>query len=90
MVSVHTDRRIAARHAERAADFLWQHDVRAIAHPVETESAPAAILLNLARELNAGLLVMGPYGQPAVREFFLGSVTRTLLADSSVPLFLFH
>ena len=40
--------------------------------------------------LNASLFVMGAYGQPALREFFLGSVTRTLLEEASVPLFLSH
>jgi len=36
------------------------------------------------------MIVMGGYGQPVLREFFLGSVTRTLLAESPVPLFLYH
>ena len=43
-----------------------------------------------ARRLKAGLLVMGAYGQPVLREFFLGSVTRTILEESPVPLFLYH
>jgi nucleotide-binding universal stress UspA family protein len=34
--------------------------------------------------------VMGAYGQPALREFFLGSVTRRMLTECPVPLFLFH
>ncbi len=33
---------------------------------------------------------MGAYGQPSLREFFLGSVTRRMLAECPVPLFLFH
>jgi nucleotide-binding universal stress UspA family protein len=33
---------------------------------------------------------MGAYGQPVLREFLLGSVTRTLLAHSPIPLFLDH
>jgi nucleotide-binding universal stress UspA family protein len=33
---------------------------------------------------------MGAYGQPRIREFFLGSVTQTLLKESPVPLFLYH
>ena len=31
---------------------------------------------------------MGAYGQSALREFFLGSVTRTVLKESSIPVFL--
>jgi nucleotide-binding universal stress UspA family protein len=42
------------------------------------------------RSLGAALLVMGAYGQPVLLEFFVGSVTRTMLQASPVPLFLFH
>jgi nucleotide-binding universal stress UspA family protein len=47
-------------------------------------------ILAQARQLNAGLVVMGAYGQPTIREFFLGSVTRSLLQSSPLPLFLYH
>ena len=51
---------------------------------------PAEVILEQVRRLKAGLLVMGAYGQPALREFFLGSVTRKVLEESPVPLFLYH
>ena len=51
---------------------------------------PAEVILEQARQLGARLLVMGAYGQPAIREFFFGSVTRTVLKESPVPLFLYH
>ena len=47
-------------------------------------------ILDQARQLDAQLLVMGAYGQPTLREFFLGSVTRTALRKSTIPLFLYH
>ncbi len=50
----------------------------------------AEVLLRWARELDAGLMVMGAYGQPLLKEFLLGSVTKTVLRDSSIPLFLYH
>jgi nucleotide-binding universal stress UspA family protein len=31
---------------------------------------------------------MGAYGEPVLREFFLGSVSRTILEESMVPVFL--
>ena len=43
-----------------------------------------------ASRLGAGLLVMGAYGQPSLREFIVGSVTRTILRESPVPVFLFY
>jgi nucleotide-binding universal stress UspA family protein len=33
---------------------------------------------------------MGAYGQPVLREFFVGSVTRTALGECPIPLFLYH
>jgi nucleotide-binding universal stress UspA family protein len=33
---------------------------------------------------------MGAYGRSTLREFFLGSVTSTLLEQATVPLFLYH
>jgi nucleotide-binding universal stress UspA family protein len=48
------------------------------------------VILERARQLGARLLVMGVYGQPRLREFFIGSATRTVLRASTVPLFLYH
>jgi nucleotide-binding universal stress UspA family protein len=90
VVSVHPDRKEAARHAERAVDYLRFHEIRAAAHPLASSGAPAEAILGQLRDLGAGLLVMGAYGQPTLREFFLGSTTSTMLRESPVPLFLFH
>ncbi len=90
VISVHSDRKEAARVAERAIDFLRFHDIRATAHPLESASPPAEAILDQLPALDAALLVMGAYGQPTLKEFFLGSVTRTLLQETPVPLFLFH
>ena len=51
---------------------------------------PAEVILETVRMVDAGLLVMGAYGQPVLREFFLGSATRTMLEKSPVPVFLYH
>ena len=80
----------ASRVAERAIDYLRLHDIKAVAHPVTTHKATAPVLLETAAEHKSVLIVMGGYGQPILREFFIGSVTRSLLAESPVPLFLYH
>ncbi len=90
VVSIHPDHAEAVRHVERARDFLGFHHLKAQAHPVATRADPAAVLLERARALDAALLVMGAYGQPGWREFLVGSVTRTLVQESSRPLFLYH
>lgn len=89
VLSVHSEHAEAIRRADRAIDFLNFHDIKAERHVVGS-SSPAQEILSLAARLNAGLLVMGAYGQPGIKEFFFGSVTRTLLKETKIPLFLYH
>jgi len=90
VVSIAEGHKDAARHAERAVGFLRLHGIEAVAHPVDTHVPTAEAILHKARHLGAGLLVMGAYGQPVLREFFLGSVTRKVLEESPVPVFCYH
>lgn len=80
----------ATRRAEHARHFLHLHGIAAMAHAIASDTPPAAVVLAEARRLGAGLLVMGAYGKPVLREFFLGSSTRTLLAECPIPMFLYH
>ena len=75
---------------ERAVTFLQGHNVVAQAHALATSESPAHALLQYVHQIQAGLLVMGSSGRSPLREFFGGSVTRTMLRDSPVPLFLYH
>jgi nucleotide-binding universal stress UspA family protein len=90
VVAVVEDRQAAGRHVERAAEFLRSHGVEARPHRVESVRPPAEVILERAEHLGAGLLVMGAYGQPVLREFFLGSVTRQVLKHATIPVFCFH
>lgn len=81
----------ATRIAGRAVDFLAQHDIAArvrIASPMP--AGIGATIMHLAGQLEAGLTVMGAYGQSTLKDFFFGSVTRTLLEKSETPLFVYH
>jgi nucleotide-binding universal stress UspA family protein len=90
VVSVAEDHKDAARHADRAVGFLRLHGIEATPHPVDTSLPTAEVILHKLRYFEAGLLVMGAYGQPALREFFVGSVTRAVLKESPVPVFCYH
>jgi nucleotide-binding universal stress UspA family protein len=90
IVSVHSDHQEAARHAESARKFLGYHGVEAIPHAEEATAAPANVILDHVRRFGAGLLVMGAYGQPVLRELLVGSATRTIVGECPVPLFLYH
>ncbi len=54
------------------------------------EVADADALLNRAAELSADLLVVGAYGHSRLREFVLGGVTRSLLAQMTLPVLMAH
>jgi nucleotide-binding universal stress UspA family protein len=90
VVSVAPIRSEAARHANRAVEFLRNHDIKAVDIPVETHTKPAEVLLDEVRRRDTGLLVIGAYGQPTIREFFIGSVTRSILDHSPAPVFCYH
>jgi nucleotide-binding universal stress UspA family protein len=80
----------ATRHSERALKYLAYHKITAIPHVLPSSKDPAEVILEYVRTLGASMLVMGAYGQPVLREFFIGSVTRTILKDCPVPVFCYH
>lgn len=90
VVSVNPEHAEAARAAERAIDYLRFHDIKAEARAIASSDPPARLLLDQAKRYRASMIAMGAYGQTVLRELFLGSVTRTLLSESTVPLFLYH
>jgi nucleotide-binding universal stress UspA family protein len=79
-----------AERAKRARQFLSLHKIEATVHMLESGGPPAPMILERVKQLGAGLLVMGAYGQPKLREFVIGSVTRTILEACPVPLLLYH
>ena len=79
-----------AKSAERAAEFLRLHEISAQAVAREFAGSVARSILDEVQRRNARLLVMGSRGHSALREFLFGSVTRAVLNDSPVPVFLCH
>lgn len=73
------------------ARYLSRHDVHVdIVQRRPVGDSVSQAVKESARELGAGLIVMGAYGHSRLREFFLGGVTRELVSDSPVPLLLAH
>ncbi len=79
----------AAAIAQRGIEFLHAHELSVHAHS-EAGEHPARQILETASRIRAGLMVMGAYGQPRLREFMFGSVTKAILRESRIPLFLCH
>jgi nucleotide-binding universal stress UspA family protein len=70
--------------------YLARHGV-----PVEVTSGGAGIdegasLLSFAGKNDADLIVMGAYGHSRFREILLGGMTRSVLASSTIPLWMSH
>ncbi len=77
-----------------AADIalhLARHRVRAeAAHTVAKDIPDGEALLSYAADIGADLIVAGAYGHSRAREMVVGGVTRTLLGEMTVPVFLSH
>jgi len=80
----------AQEHAAVAKDYLSAHMLTPRMHFEVSAPDPAKRLLEIARKVQAGLIILGCYGQPRLKEFFFGSVTKGILTETSVPLFLYH
>jgi nucleotide-binding universal stress UspA family protein len=73
------------------AAYLSRHGIKPELHSRTAGNVSTAeTLLQTARELGSGLLVMGGYGRSRAMEYLLGGVTRRLLGASEVPLLLAH
>jgi len=72
------------------ASWLARHGVKTEVVQNWSEKDAAEAMLALAAERHAGLLVMGGYGHPRVREMMLGGVTHKVLRKAVIPLFLAH
>jgi nucleotide-binding universal stress UspA family protein len=55
-----------------------------------TEASVAADLIAAAKEMQAGLIVVGGYGHSRLRERIMGGVTSGLLAHSLRPVLFSH
>jgi nucleotide-binding universal stress UspA family protein len=85
------DRELAAPPGADMAESLQRHGVKATAQAVESNGAnPAEAVMAKAREVGAGLIVMGAYGHSRIREFVLGGATRHALSNLAVPLLMSH
>jgi nucleotide-binding universal stress UspA family protein len=77
-----------------AADIalhLARHGIHAeAAHTVATDIPEGDALLSYAADIGADLLVMGMYGHSRMREMVFGGVTRSLLTEMTIPVFMAH
>jgi len=71
--------------------FLQRHGVEARYHTL-ADAGPdiGELMLSLAADLSAELMVMGCYGHSRGREFVLGGASRTVLRSMTLPVLMAH
>ena len=71
--------------------FLSRHAVSATVHRYgRPERDVGDLMLAMAADVDADLLVMGCYGHSRAREWWLGGATRTILSALTLPLLMSH
>ncbi len=79
---------------EPGADIALHLARHGIQVEIDQDTAPdmdtADVLLSRASDLGSDLIVMGAYGHARMRETILGGVTRSMLAEMTVPVLMSH
>ena len=77
-------------HTDLAA-HLARHGMQAETNrTVADEISDGEALLSYASDISATMIVAGGYGHSRAREMIFGGVTRTLMAEMTVPIFFSH
>ena len=85
------DQAFTAQSVERLENALKWHGIEPrIQIESVTRKGATLSILDAACKAEADLLVVGAYGHSRLQEFVFGGVTRDLLSDARLPVFLFH
>ena len=75
----------------RLAEYLARHDIEATVARVQSRGRPISeTLQEHAREIGAGMLVMGGFAHSRMRDFVLGGATNGILRNLRLPVLLSH
>lgn len=70
--------------------YLARHDVKVNVIRSESRIGDGAVLLSLAQDRGADMIIMGGYGHTRLREFVMGGVSRTVLRTMTLPVLMAH
>jgi nucleotide-binding universal stress UspA family protein len=76
--------------ANRAVESLRAFGIKAFTHNIVSLLPTSEALVELGRDLGAGLFVMGAFGRSRLAELLHGSGTRSIVENSTAPLCLQH
>ena len=76
---------------QQIKELLLCHDIKAEIHELTPKHRNVGKdLLTSASNLGSQMIVLGAYGHSRLRELVLGGVTRHMLRNANIPLFLAH
>ncbi|MFN3891758.1 MAG: universal stress protein [Beijerinckiaceae bacterium] len=91
LINVGPKQSAGARSIADVERWLSDHRVRVNSVRVDGDARSAAAAIEEhARAVHANLIVMGAFGHSRVRDFILGGVTRSVLAEPRVPVLFSH
>ncbi|MCZ4093766.1 universal stress protein [Sinorhizobium psoraleae] len=71
------------------AAYLIRHSINVTVDRLPSAGRPvASVLQQHAVDISADMIVMGAYGHSRVRELIFGGVTKTMLDDAAIPIFM--
>ena len=77
--------------AEDLAQYLRRHGIELnILSDLERKAEIAPFILETAKSINAGMIVMGAWSHSRLREYILGGVTDYMLHNADLPVFMAH
>jgi len=74
--------------AMQATETLRAAGIKATAHSIVSVLPDSDALVQFGTRLGAGLVVMGAFARSRIKEVFSGSLTRSLVAISPIPIYL--
>jgi len=87
VVGVDDDPARAEGRLQPVGRFLAAHGVAFTLQPVGSKTGPASVILEEVRRQRPRIVVMGAQGHHPVRDLFFTSVTRAVLKETPVPVF---
>ncbi len=88
LITIDDDRKHAEAIQNRARDYCNQYNMRI--HQVVRKGKAGPEILDYARDIDAGRIILGAYGVTGLKKLFFGSLTTRMLKKSDRLLFLYH
>ena len=88
VLSIEAEGARAARRLRRAGDYLAAHEISPRLVPIVSDEEPAGLILEEIKRRRPRILVMGAHAHHPVKDLFVTSVTRAVVKETPIPVFI--